>query len=196
MPSRECKGEGIPIRHRVLPVSQPKDKSPSSSHSTWEFVNISQLDRGNNAELRRSVRANAMRHFHSEQRARKRKLEHHAELCKRSTCLEHSSLAPKESDALPTKPHSGCQSVQPLEVSVTVTQDAKSGYDGGNSGDGKTLLYPCSPPALDHPTPSDSPYTPLGNGGSDPFNSLPVHRNHLDPHIFHHCKLPPHVKPH
>ena len=177
----------MPIRQRVLPVSQPKDSVPSASNSTWEFVNASQLDRGKTAELRRSIRSNAMRHYHSEQRARKRKLEHHGELDKRCTRLEDSNLVLKESDALLTKPYGGCESLQPL--AVCVTQNAKSRYDR----ESKTLLYPCADPALGHAT-SPDPYTRLGNGDSDPFNSLPVQDSPLDSWIFHHCKSSPSVK--
>ena len=188
MLSRDYKGERMPIRHKVLPVSQPKDKVPSASNSTWEFVNASQLNRGNNAELRRSIRSNAMRHYHSEQRARKRKLEHHGELDKRCTRVEDNNLVLEESDALLTKPHGDCQSLQPL--AVCVTQNAKSRYNR----ESKTLLYPCADPARGHPTSPDSPYTRLGNGDSDPFNSLPVQDSPLDPWIFHHCKSSPSVK--
>lgn len=174
----------MPIRQKVLPVSQPKDPVPSSSDSTWEFVNISQRDRGNNAELRRSIRANAMRHYHSEQRARKRKLEHHGDLCKKPTSLEKSKRVSKESDGSLATAHGGCQSLRPL--AVCATQDATSRYDGESNW--KTLVYPCSVSALEHPTPPNSPYTRLGNGDSDPFNSLPVQDSPLDSRIFHHCK--------
>ena len=165
MSSRNYRGESIPIRPKVvLPISLSKDKGPSPANNTWEFVNISQPDRGNNAELRRSVRSNAMRHYHSEQRARKRKLEHQRELCKK----ESSTLVLEEPEARITKPHGGSEPVQPLAVCV----------------------YPCPDQALGYPTPPGSPYTRLGNGDSDPFSSLPVQDSPLDSWIFHHCKSP------
>ena len=188
MSSRDYKDERMPLRHRVLPPSQPKAKIPSSSNGTWKFVNISQLDRNNNAELRRFIRANAMRHYRKEQRERKRKLEHHRGLRKRSTPLEKSKVLSKESDGLLMKPHRGCQSLQP--VAMCVRKDAKSRYEG----EGRKSPCPYSDSALEHPTLPNSPYTRLGNGDSDPFNSLPVHDSPLDLEIFHYCKSSPNVK--
>ena len=189
MLSRDFKGERMPIRRMALPISQPKDKVPSSSDTTWEFVNISQPDRGKSVELRRCIRSNAMRHFHSEQRALKRGLERREKLSQRSTPLENSKLVLKESDGSTAKTHSGCQSLQPL--ADCVPKDAKSRYDR----ESRTFLYPCTDSALEHPTLPNSPYTRLGNGDSDPFNSLPVQNNQLDSRIFHHCKSSADVKP-
>ena len=183
MLSRDYKGQRMPIRHRVLlPISRPKDKVPSSSKSTWEFVNISQPDRGKDAELRRSIRANAMRHYHSEQRARKRKLEHHGELCKKSVPLRKKSVVLEESDSSPTKAHSGCQSLQPL--AVCHPNDAQS----RNDRESRTFPYPCADWALEGPIPGA-----VGNNDLDPFNSLPVQDSPLDLRIFHHCKSPPNL---
>ena len=54
-------------------VKPPKGETRPSSKSTWQFIDISELHGSKNDELRKLVRANAMRDYHRKQKATQNK---------------------------------------------------------------------------------------------------------------------------
>ena len=172
------------MRRKVRSASSNGDMVSSHSDGGWQFINISHVDQGSNVELRRKVRANAMRYYNKslKEQGGQPKREHRRENCKGANCSKTRKNLPEALKGLVAEPQGDRQSLCVLVVRKK--QDVRS-----ETGHGVNL-HRQSNVASGHPTSPTSPYALLGSGNSDPFDTLPVNDSAQDSQILHHCKSP------
>ena len=204
---------GLPVRQKKSKRAQVKGKSandPKNKAGAWQFVNSHQSDASKDAEVRKLVRVNAMRHYRKGQRERRQHDQPKA-------AVDILDPLPDPAYMYLGRPHlQSCQEKLTKydespwlidlyewpndwerllkEVRVAMKNLTPTGHD-------KMLLLNAMETDLERDIAlrrkvsetkenlAVDPQPYIGNGSSDPFDSFPIKEAPTDSEYLFHCKL-------
>ena len=159
-----CVTQSSPKARKVISTSKPQ------SVECWNFVNLSEPKQSKDKTLRKFVRSNAMRDYRQK---------------KRQNDVRH-----KQQPDVTTSHHDSGGTIplpqSPLPASVQNENDDDSFESCGHTD----CIYDCR---YSSPEVCSSPNQLLGDGGTDPFDTLPFEEDsQYTGYILKHCELPLH----